>query len=76
MNDSFLSSNVETFETLITGMVDKSITQDTRGRVSAMSTYWNAKFYNQNAQDSLPSGTFVRVIARQGNTLFVEKITE
>lgn len=53
------------------GYVHQAISPDGRGRVRYQATYWFGICHDGR---SLPPGTAVNVIGRQGNTLIVEPI--
>jgi len=53
------------------GYVEQAISPDSRGRVRYQATYW---FGICDDGRSLPKGTEVTVIGRQGNTLIVQPV--
>lgn len=53
------------------GIVYKSISPDTRGRVYFDATHWPARLYDTNEQETCEPGATVYIIGRQGLTLLV-----
>ncbi len=69
-----VQSLVQTYPGLSTqtkGYVEQAISPNRRGRVRYQATYW---FGICDGSRSLPPGTEVTVLGRQGNTLLVQPI--
>jgi membrane protein implicated in regulation of membrane protease activity len=65
------SEQIELFPKAERGVIETSVSCDTRGRVKARATSWFAEFYSLDCQMTVPAGNPVRIVARRGNTLLV-----
>ncbi|OLP16394.1 hypothetical protein BST81_21645 [Leptolyngbya sp. 'hensonii'] len=72
----FAPDTIEFFPQTGIGQVEQTITQQQRGRVKFMASYWFARFYQPSGAMSAWPGTTVRVIGREGLTLLVAPIDE
>ena len=66
LSQDYLGASLQT-----RGYVEQAISADGRGRVRYQATYWFGICHDGR---SLPKGTEVNVIGRQGNTLIVEPL--
>jgi hypothetical protein len=71
MSLTIAPETIEFFAHVAIDEVTETLTQQQRGRVRFMATYWFARFYDLNfATQALP-GTSVKVIGWEGLTLLV-----
>lgn len=69
-----LHQAIELFATPIEGIIDRPIASTHAGRVKALGTIWNARFYQFADQLAITAGDRVWVVGRQGITLLVMPI--
>ncbi len=83
MNPTFVSNSIKMLDDPGTGRVEEAITANQRGWVAFEGTYWYAEQYrveqtvaaDQPTEAAIAPGSLVQVIARQGNTLLVTRLT-
>jgi membrane protein implicated in regulation of membrane protease activity len=56
------------------GIVERTITPSTPGRVYFQASYWPARFFHPGASNELPPGAPVEVVDRDGLTLLVKPL--
>ena len=76
MSLTFAPETIEFFPQARIGEVEEIITLNQPGRVRFMATTWFARFYQPNSQVEALPGTPVKVIGREGLTLFVVPIDD
>ena len=59
------------FKEPMEGIVAQAIAPNKPGRIKCKSSYWPAKFYNNDCKDRLEENQQVSVIGREGITLLV-----
>jgi membrane protein implicated in regulation of membrane protease activity len=66
------SSDLTTFQGR--GIVERTITPSTPGRVYFQASYWPARFFQADATNDLHPGAPVEVVDRDGLTLLVKPL--
>ena len=66
------SSDLTTFQGR--GIVERTITPSTPGRVYFQASYWPARFFQPDASSDLHPGAPVEVVDRDGLTLLVKPL--
>lgn len=66
------SSDLTTFQGR--GIVERTITPSTPGRVCFQASYWPARFFQPDASGDLHPGAPVEVVDRDGLTLLVKPL--
>jgi membrane protein implicated in regulation of membrane protease activity len=69
-----LQKQIELFTAPIIGTIDRPITDELPGRVKALGTIWNARFYQLDGQIAIAAGDRVLVVGRQGITLLIQPL--
>ncbi len=66
-----LPETVELFSVPVVGQVKETISASRPGRIAAIASTWNARFYNPNCQTEISPGETVTVVGRHGIMLLV-----
>jgi membrane protein implicated in regulation of membrane protease activity len=66
----------ESFPVVGQGVVTKTISVRSRGRVKFQASYWMAKFLNDEAEAVIEPGETVQIVGRVGNTLLVKAMAK
>ena len=65
---------IELFAAPREGIIDRPVAAHLPGRVKAMGSIWNARFYQIDRQIVIAAGDRVLIVGRQGLTLLIAPI--